>query len=125
GLTEAVDPRRLAVLTASEFQQLLSGEGGGAGGDEEWSYPTVMASIVCRHGYTKSSAQVQWLVRTMTGLNQNQRRRFLQFITGTPRLPVGGFAALRPRLTIVRKEVSFGATTDMHLPSCSTCQVCP
>lgn len=30
-------------------------------------------------------------------------RRFLRFVTGTPRLPPGGLAALQPRLTVVRK----------------------
>lgn len=29
--------------------------------------------------------------------------RFLRFVTGTPRLPPGGLAALQPRLTVVRK----------------------
>ena len=29
--------------------------------------------------------------------------RFLRFLTGTPRLPPGGLAALQPRLTVVRK----------------------
>jgi E3 ubiquitin-protein ligase TRIP12 len=48
----------------------------------------------------------------------------MQFLTGSPRLPIGGFAELRPRLTVVRKDVGHGAgTPDDHLPSCSTCQV--
>lgn len=56
------------------------------------------------------------------------------FVCGTPRLPIGGFAALRPLLTVVRKEVpSTGGrgekreggalAADLYLPSCSTCQV--
>ncbi|CAN0028364.1 unnamed protein product [Discosporangium mesarthrocarpum] len=122
GLAEVVDPMHLAVLSAKELQHLLSGEGGGVGGDLAWSYPTVIESIVCGHGYTKSSAQVQWLARMMAQLTPPQRRQFLKFVTGTPRLPVGGFAGLQPRLTVVRKEVPSGSA-DLHLPSCSTCQV--
>lgn len=30
--------------------------------------------------------------------------RFLRFVTGSPRLPPGGLAALQPRLTVVRKH---------------------
>lgn len=62
----------------------------------------------------------------MAGLDPGHRRMFLRFITGTPRLPIGGFSALRPRLTVVKKEVDVprGGTPDAHLPSCSTCQVC-
>ena len=33
---------------------------------------------------------------------------------------MGGFAALQPPMTVVRKDV---AVPDDHLPSCSTCQV--
>jgi E3 ubiquitin-protein ligase TRIP12 len=32
-----------------------------------------------------------------------EQRSFLQFVTGAPRLPPGGLAALSPKLTIVRK----------------------
>lgn len=62
----------------------------------------------------------------MSALDPNGRRQFLKFVTGTPRLPIGGFGALRPRLTVVKKEVDVapGGTADNHLPSCSTCQVC-
>lgn len=61
----------------------------------------------------------------MASLDSAQRRQFLRFVTGTPRLPIGGFAALRPRLTVVKKEVGVlrGGSPDAHLPSCSTCQV--
>jgi len=33
----------------------------------------------------------------------DERRAFLQFVTGAPRLPPGGLAALNPKMTIVRK----------------------
>ncbi|CAN0439462.1 unnamed protein product, partial [Ectocarpus sp. 8 AP-2014] len=70
-------------------------------------------------------AQVKWLARVMSDLDTEGRRQFLRFVTGTPRLPIGGFGALRPRLTVVKKEVDVlpGGTPDSHLPSCSTCQV--
>jgi len=29
---------------------------------------------------------------------------FVSFITGSPRLPIGGFGALEPRLTVVLKK---------------------
>jgi len=34
-----------------------------------------------------------------------QRRAFLQFVTGAPRLPPGGLASLSPILTVVRKVI--------------------
>ncbi len=59
----------------------------------------------------------------MSDLSLAERRLFLQFTTGCPRLPVGGFSALRPRLTVVRKDTPDGQRSDDYLPSCSTCQV--
>ncbi|CAN0310797.1 unnamed protein product [Ascophyllum nodosum] len=61
----------------------------------------------------------------MASLDPAGRRQFLRFVTGSPRLPIGGFAALRPRLTVVKKKVGckVGGSPDAHLPSCSTSQV--
>lgn len=41
------------------------------------------------------------------------------------RLPIGGFSALHPNLTVVRKELldPGRGRPDDYLPSCSTCQV--
>lgn len=32
------------------------------------------------------------------------RSTFIKFLTGSPRLPIGGFGALEPRLTVVIKK---------------------
>jgi E3 ubiquitin-protein ligase TRIP12 len=117
----------LHVFRPRELQELLGGEcssgsvgGGGSSTSAQWEERAIASSIVCNHGYTTASPQVVNLVAVMTELSAEQRRQFLSFVTGTPRLPVGGFAALQPRLTIVRKDVPM---PDAHLPSCSTCQV--
>ena len=54
-------------------------------------------------------------------LDYGQRRLFLQFATGTPRLPLGGFAALSPPLTVVRRALEQSANPDDFLPSVMTC----
>ena len=96
-----------------------------------WAPAAIARALVCKHGYTAESAPVQMLVRVLGGLTPRERRRFLLFITGAPRLPPGGFAGLSPRLTVVRKEIPGGGVAgwagahaaDAWLPSCSTCQV--
>lgn len=40
---------------------------------------------MCKHGYTRSSQQIQHLVHIMAGFSADQRKKFLMFITGTPR----------------------------------------
>ena len=44
-----------------------------------------------------------------------------QFVTGSPRLPVGGLARMVPRLTIVKKSPESGNSPDAYLPSVMTC----
>lgn len=44
-----------------------------------------------------------WIVSQLIQPALPSLRRFLRFVTGTPRLPPGGLAALQPRLTVVRK----------------------
>ena len=44
-----------------------------------------------------------------------------QFVTGSPRLPVGGLSRMVPRLTIVKKSPESGNSPDAYLPSVMTC----
>lgn len=70
------------------------------------------------HGFTKESKAVQNFVDILAEFDQQQQRLFLQFITGSPKLPVGGFKALNPPLTIVNKS---SENPDQYLPSVMTC----
>lgn len=59
------------------------------------------------------------LLDIMSELSPEDQRAFLRFVTGAPRLPPGGLAALNPKLTIVRKvglELSF-VNDVVHMPS--------
>lgn len=57
----------------------------------------------------------------MSEMNDEERREFLQFTTGSPRLPIGGWKALRPVFTVVRKSSEAPLTADSYLPSVMTC----
>ena len=48
------------------------------------------------------------------------RRRFVKFLTGSNRLPTGGFSALDPPLTVVKATREEGHP-DSFLPSVMTC----
>jgi atrophin-1 interacting protein 5 (WW domain-containing E3 ubiquitin protein ligase 1) len=48
---------------------------------------------IYRH-YTRTSKQVQWFWKFVRELDNERRTRLLQFVTGTCRLPVGGFSEL-------------------------------
>lgn len=49
-----------------------------------------MDSIKADHGYNMDSRSVKNLLQTMSELDLKQRRDFLQFTTGSPKLPIGG-----------------------------------
>lgn len=89
-------------MLQKELDVLLRGVG------EEWTTEGVLDSIKCDHGYSRSSPVVLAFVAALTELSPEERRALLRFVTGSPRLPPGGLAALRPKLTIVKKHGGHG-----------------
>nr|AAW25561.1 SJCHGC09553 protein [Schistosoma japonicum] len=89
--------------------------------DEGWDVQSLTQSCCCDHGYTPQSRAIRFLFEIMSEFTAEQRRLFVQFVTGSPRLPVGGFRALKPPLKIVMKRET-GENADNHLPSVMTCQ---
>jgi E3 ubiquitin-protein ligase TRIP12 len=57
----------------------------------------------------------------MSEFSAQERRDFLQFVTGSPKLPIGGFKSLTPLFTVVCKPSEPPYTSDDYLPSVMTC----
>ncbi|KAI5196419.1 hypothetical protein E4T38_08498 [Aureobasidium subglaciale] len=89
--------------------------------DEDWSLETLMDSIKADHGFNLDSASVKNLLQTMSELTMSERRDFLQFVTGSPKLPIGGFKSLTPMFTVVCKPNEPPLMPDDYLPSVMTC----
>ncbi|PFH62024.1 hypothetical protein XA68_15460 [Ophiocordyceps unilateralis] len=89
--------------------------------DEDWSLETLTDSIKADHGYNMDSRSVKHLLQTMSEFDAQQRREFLQFTTGSPKLPIGGFRSLTPMFTVVCKPSEAPYTSDDYLPSVMTC----
>lgn len=89
--------------------------------EEDWSYETLLSLIHANHGYSKDSVSFKRLLNILVSFNDVERRCFLQFLTGSPRLPIGGFKALRPEFTVVKKLAENGLKDDDYLPSVMTC----
>jgi hypothetical protein len=65
--------------------------------------------------YDGNSQQIVWLREIFTDWSQTERRKFLGFVTGTPRLPPNGFAGLEPRrFTILYNPVSLNELPVVH-----------
>mmetsp|Transcript_15893 Transcript_15893/g.26789 ORF Transcript_15893/g.26789 Transcript_15893/m.26789 type:complete len:114 (-) Transcript_15893:54-395(-) len=81
-----------------------------------------MKYIVPDHGFSQSSQQYKDFIRYVTELDSGNRQQFLKFLTGSKRLPIGGFKSLQPPLTIVLKKENAGQDPNMILPSVMACQ---
>lgn len=51
-----------------------------------------MLTEACRadHGFTLESRAIRFLLEILASYDTNEQRLFLQFLTGSPRLPTGG-----------------------------------
>jgi len=92
--------------------------------DEEWTNTArLLENVIPAHGYHTKSQEYLYLIRFMSELTHEERRKFLKFVTGSPRLPNGGFSSLDPKLTVVlKKPLNNKETPDDILPSVMTCQ---
>ncbi|KAK6111818.1 HECT-domain (ubiquitin-transferase) family protein [Brugia pahangi] len=109
----------LTSFTPDEMEELF------CGCSEEtwkrtWNESALQSAIKPDHGYTHDSEQIRWLIQMLASYDNQQQRKFLQFVTGSPKLPVGGFRSLNPPLTVVKKSGSYGNGDD-ELPSAMTC----
>ncbi|OAA56037.1 hect [Cordyceps fumosorosea ARSEF 2679] len=89
--------------------------------NEDWSLETLTDSIKADHGFNMDSRSVKNLLQVMSEFDLSERREFLQFITGSPKLPIGGFRSLTPMFTVVCKPSEHPYTSDDYLPSVMTC----
>lgn len=90
-------------------------------GEEDWSIETLNEAIKADHGFNAESRTIRNLIEVMSGFETPTRRQYLQFLTGSPRLPIGGFRGLNPPLTVVRKPHEAPLKADDYLPSVMTC----
>ncbi|CAG9853614.1 unnamed protein product [Phyllotreta striolata] len=86
-----------------------------------WDVKTLMECCRPDHGYTADSRAIKFLFEVLSSYDREEQRMFVQFLTGSPRLPVGGFKALSPPLTVVRKTLETNMNPDDFLPSVMTC----
>ncbi|KAL4896144.1 hypothetical protein BDV59DRAFT_172143 [Aspergillus ambiguus] len=115
GFSQVFPYSALRTFTPSELVMLFGRS------EEDWSIETLMDSIKADHGFNMDSRSVRNLLQTMSELNTQQRRDFLQFVTGSPKLPIGGFKSLTPIFTVVCRPSEPPYTADDYLPSVMTC----
>ncbi|KAF8414274.1 hypothetical protein HHK36_002275 [Tetracentron sinense] len=72
-------------------------------------------------GYTAASSVVQWFWEVVKAFNKEDMARFLQFVTGTSKVPLEGFKALQGISGPQRFQIHKAYGAPERLPSAHTC----
>ncbi|XP_053681255.1 E3 ubiquitin-protein ligase TRIP12 [Anopheles nili] len=112
---------RLQMFYPEELENVFCGSGIGGSQQQRWDSRMLAESCRTDHGFSQDSPAIQFFYDILATYNREEQRLFLQFVTGSPRLPTGGFKALTPPLTIVRKKMDGNQNPDEYLPSVMTC----
>jgi E3 ubiquitin-protein ligase TRIP12 len=110
---ELLDSRVLRILEPQEFADVWLGL------DRRLGLAELEQHTQFDHGFTASSPAAKLLLEVLADFSASEQRAFFRFLTGSPSLPFGGLAALRPRFTVVRRV---GSDEQRQLPSAMTCQ---
>ncbi|KAL3982881.1 HECT-domain (ubiquitin-transferase) family protein [Acanthocheilonema viteae] len=71
--------------------------------------------------YTRSSSQIQWFWKALRSFEQEDRAKFLQFVTGTSKVPLQGFAALEGMNGTQKFSIHLDSRSSDRLPTAHTC----
>ncbi|XP_061642441.1 itchy E3 ubiquitin protein ligase a isoform X3 [Phyllopteryx taeniolatus] len=86
GFNEVLPQQYLQYFDAKELEVMLCGM-------QEIDLVDWQRNTIYRH-YARTSKQIHWFWQFAKEMDNEKRMRLLQFVTGTCRLPVGGFADL-------------------------------
>ncbi|KAM6979881.1 itchy E3 ubiquitin protein ligase a [Aplochiton taeniatus] len=86
GFNEVLPQQYLQYFDAKELEVMLCGM-------QEIDLADWQRNTIYRH-YARSSKQILWFWQFVKEMDNEKRMRLLQFVTGTCRLPMGGFADL-------------------------------
>ena len=114
GFYELVSPDLIAIFTPRELELVISG------------LPDIDVDDLKKNtdyiGWKATDKEIQWFWNVMTTLSRNQKAAFLQFVTGSSKVPLAGFAELQGMRGI--QKFSIHKVTNMTkgaLMSAHTC----
>lgn len=119
GFDSVFPSSRLRIFYPEELENVFCGSG--PKNYQRWDVRMLHESCRTDHGFTQDSKAIEYLFDILSTYTRDEQRLFLQFATGSPCLPTGGFKSLNPPLTIVRKAFDGNQNPDEYLPSVMTC----
>jgi E3 ubiquitin-protein ligase HUWE1 len=114
GFYELIPPELICIFSPAELELLICG------------LPDVNVDDLQLHTeynqYRPGDENIVWFWQALRSFNREERAAFLQFITGTSKVPLGGFANLQGMRGNQKFSIhkAFGGETG-QLPSAHTC----
>ncbi|XP_054168845.1 E3 ubiquitin-protein ligase HUWE1-like isoform X3 [Oppia nitens] len=113
GFYEIIPKRFISIFNEQELELLISG------------LPNVdiddLKANSEYHKYQQNSLQIQWFWRALRSFDQADRAKFLQFVTGTSKVPLQGFGALEGMNGSQKFQIHRDDRSTDRLPSAHTC----
>ncbi|XP_059143196.1 E3 ubiquitin-protein ligase HUWE1-like isoform X5 [Physella acuta] len=113
GFYDIIPKKLVSIFTEQELELLISG------------LPTIdiddLKANTEYHKYQATSLQIQWFWRALRSFDQAERANFLQFVTGTSKVPLGGFGNLEGMNGTQKFQIHRDDRSTDRLPSAHTC----
>ena len=113
GFHELVPINLISIFDSKELELLISG------------LPEVdledLQSNTDYHNYTKDSQVIIWLWEALYEFSHEERAEFLQFVTGSSKVPLEGFKALPGLGGLQKFQIHKSFTSHDRLPTAHTC----
>ncbi|XP_028966633.1 E3 ubiquitin-protein ligase HUWE1 [Galendromus occidentalis] len=113
GFYEIIPKQLISIFNEQELELLISG------------LPNIDIDDLKQnteyHKYQSNSLQIQWFWRALRSLEQADRAKFLQFVTGTSKVPLQGFSSLEGMNGVQKFQIHRDDRSTDRLPSAHTC----
>lgn len=113
GFYEIIPERLISIFDEQELELLIAG------------LPSIdiedLKANTEYHKYTDNSLQIQWFWRTLRSFEQADRAKFLQFVTGTSKVPLQGFSQLEGMNGPQKFQIHRDDRSTDRLPCAHTC----
>jgi E3 ubiquitin-protein ligase HUWE1 len=113
GFYEIIPKSLISIFNEQELELLISG------------LPEIDLEDLRRnteyHKYTTNSLQIQWFWRALKSFDKEDQAKFLQFVTGTSKVPLQGFAKLEGMNGPQKFQIHRDDRDTSRLPCAHTC----
>jgi len=114
GFYQIIPKKLISIFNEQELELLISG------------LPEIDIDDLCNNteykgSYTRSSSQIQWFWRALRSFEQEDLAKFLQFVTGTSKVPLQGFSQLEGMNGVQKFTIHLDSRSTDRLPSAHTC----